>query len=37
VTNNHYRGKAVYNALQLSRRLIPGFEAPLRLTGEAVR
>ncbi len=37
VTNNHYRGKAVYNALQLSRRLIPGFEAPLRLTEEAVR
>lgn len=25
VTNNHYRGKAVVNALQLSRRLISGF------------
>ena len=37
VTNNHYRGKAVFNALQLSRRLIPGFESPLRLTEEAVR
>jgi len=25
VTNNHYRGKAVVNAIQLCRRLIPGF------------
>ncbi len=25
VTNNHYRGKAVVNAIQLSHRLIPGF------------
>lgn len=25
VTNNHYRGKAIVNALQLSRRLIVGF------------
>jgi uncharacterized protein YecE (DUF72 family) len=27
VTNNHYRGKAVFNALQLGRRLVPGFAA----------
>lgn len=37
VTNNHYRGKAVYNALQLGRRLIPGFESSLRLTEAEVR
>jgi uncharacterized protein YecE (DUF72 family) len=37
VTNNHYRGKAVLNALQLSRRLIPGFTASLQLTADAFR
>jgi uncharacterized protein YecE (DUF72 family) len=37
VTNNHYRGKAVLNALQLSRRLIPGYTASLQLTADAVR
>jgi uncharacterized protein YecE (DUF72 family) len=37
VANNHYRGKAVLNALQLSRRLIPGYTASLQLTADAVR
>lgn len=37
VTNNHYRGKAVFNALQLGRRLIPDFHATLTLSADDVR
>jgi len=32
VTNNHYRGKAVYNAIQLSQRLIHGFSPGICIT-----
>jgi uncharacterized protein YecE (DUF72 family) len=37
VTNNHYRGKAVLNASQLSARLIPGYTDQLGLTDKDVR